>query len=609
FIDFVLEIFSRVALQRQELLVQLFHGVDFGEITELSCDATDLHFHGRSTVMLQTQHGSFFYKPRDCRIDVLLRELSEKWFPNRICFPKTILGEGYAFCEAIEAVPVKSAQELEQYYENLGGLYAFCRALGSNDLHSENLVAHGVFPVVVDLETMLAPVARVFNNPEVFPNVQNPEPNYINDLNASLLASSLLPALLNGEERSVLLDEKRRNLPVLDGVKYSVRMGYEDAFFKGFSCTYDRCIELRETLLQALEPFRDITIRFLVRNTDYYAQVQRRMLQPAALASEEAQKRVTLGMRDFFLRHGVPAMVAIAAWEEACMMEGDIPYFCARGDGEALRGYTCEVIPNFFLRSAVENAQSRIRDLSEVEKQFELSLLRTSLDCAIVPLPQEKIRRLPEEMPDAPLLTDHQILAEAESLMQRICAHALKGPCGQSFWMEHVGSDARFSPMKPVLAQGSLGLGLFLAAAGAVTQNSEMRKQAKSFASVCVHQVQQDIETYALARIIPQELCTAGLSDGFAGMLHALVLMGRYLEDSTVTELAQKLLSLVRPAEIAAFTQTDVLSGVAGLLMVLCRCEELRETEQGRACMEGCANKLLAAKTLSMPNGKMLWDT
>lgn len=52
-----------------------------------------------------------------------------------------------------------------------------------------------------------------------------------------------------------------------------------------------------------------------------------------------------------------------------------------------------------------------------------------------------------------------------------------------------------------------------------------------------------------------------------------------------------------------------MISGAAGLLLVLCRFKELYETEEGKHAIRVCAGRLLALKTLEQKEHPPLWDT
>ena len=213
----------------------------------------DQHFHGRSTIRVDAEKGSFYYKPRDCRTDVLFGQIVDRWFSDIACVPDCVLGQGYAFCQNIPAAPASTEAEAGRYFRNLGGLCTLFQIFGTSDLHSENLVAQGVYPILVDMETILTPQPETFSDPKLFPEPKAEENSFIYDLNHSLFPSSILPALAGGKQYSILLDtdEKTCQLPVVDGKKRTV-LGFEEVFLEGFSLIYDRCVRLKEELLLAL---------------------------------------------------------------------------------------------------------------------------------------------------------------------------------------------------------------------------------------------------------------------------------------------------------------------------------------------------------------------
>lgn len=154
----------------------------------------DQHFHGRSTIRVDAEKGSFYYKPRDCRTDVLFGQIVDRWFSDIACVPDCVLGQGYAFCQNIPAAPASTEAEAGRYFRNLGGLCTLFQMFGTSDLHSENLVAQGVYPILVDMETILTPQPETFSDPKLFPEPKAEENSFIYDLNHSLFpAPSCLP--------------------------------------------------------------------------------------------------------------------------------------------------------------------------------------------------------------------------------------------------------------------------------------------------------------------------------------------------------------------------------------------------------------------------------
>ena len=169
--------------------------------------------------MIETQRGRFVYKPRDCGIDRELRELVGRVMPDCLGIPKCLVREGYGWCEYIEPGEVSSAAEVGRFYRRFGSACALMQALGGSDLHSSNWICSGGLPVLVDVETALSPVPRVFSDKRMFPELMAESESFLRDANRSLIPSSLLPSRLAGRELSVLLDDSGSSgcEPVLGG--------------------------------------------------------------------------------------------------------------------------------------------------------------------------------------------------------------------------------------------------------------------------------------------------------------------------------------------------------------------------------------------------------
>lgn len=608
FIAMIRELLTAVSADRAAIC-SLLTGGDFGAVTNLRCELADLHFHGRCTMVVETEKSCFLYKPHDCRADALFHEIVERWFSDITVAPRCVVRPGYAFCEYINSVPAKTQKDAECYYWNLGGLCALFQALGSTDLHSENFLASGVRPVLVDFETVLTPVPRVFNDPSIYPDLETEEESFISDLNCSLFGSSLLPKQIGKQQYSILLSTEEDNCtqPVLNGEKQTVR-GFEALFFDGFSEIYDRCIALRQELIKMLDRFKDIPVRKLLRQTNYYAGLQKRLLSPKTLESRETQRRAFEELSDYFITHGAAQLVSIAEWEKTCLFEGDIPYFSALGGGIDLLGYGQVIAPGFFKESAVENAKKRLKRMNKAEKAFEIAILKRSLSSALEPASAAEFPRDKKDFSHVPPIQDAQAVDEAERLFRKICAEAVVSPCGKISWLTQIGDLDCFSAVKPCLFQGSAGMGVFFAATAAVSSRSDVVKQAKSFSKICLEQIKEVYTQLEPAEKIPEGLMPLGLSSGLGGVLRSLVLMGRYLNDRSAILEAKKFLDLLSEDQILSAQQVDVISGTAGLLTVLCGYEELRETKAGKQAACWCVKQLLQHKNQQDKDGASLWD-
>ena len=94
-------------------------------------------------------------KPRSLAMDEAYRKFL-LWTCENIDMPywwNEVWNRGdYGWCGLVTSTPCKSDNEMKRYYERNGILLCVSYLLGSGDIHYENLIAHGEYPVVIDLE-------------------------------------------------------------------------------------------------------------------------------------------------------------------------------------------------------------------------------------------------------------------------------------------------------------------------------------------------------------------------------------------------------------------------------------------------------------------------
>lgn len=623
----------RLARDGEAIGCDLLGGQAAGPVTGVSGDGADLHFCGQLTFVVQTERARFVYKPHDCRIDEAFGAIVGRWFADDLVVPRVLARDGYGWCSFVEHAPVREPEGVDRYFFHLGRATALLQALGSTDMHSENWIAQGERPALVDLETVLAPVPRVFNDPAVWPEGTTGGQGFVRDCNRSLIPSGLLPQRApgsgdetrdaggssSGKNYSVLLDADpgSRCLPTLDGQPHTV-LGHEDAFFEGFSSGYDTCLEHREELLACLDAFAEVPVRRLLRQTNYYAILQDRLSRPAYLQATEKRAEALGRMGDYFAKHGATHLAPIAQWEASCLLNGDIPYFCARGDSHDLCGYGCTerdvVVPEFFEASAIENAREHIERLGTVEQRFEEGALRQALAQALLPARHETVSARddgarPESEPvSRDALSPRQAREEAEKIFWTIEQALLTGPSGESSWIMRVGESDHLREAPATLAQGTAGLGVFFAACTqAFGRGTAAQARACELAELCLDKIESTIAALSRARSIPEEAVPLGITGGIGGTLLALAHMERLLPTGRAWKLAHALAELLDKVSLQDAGQSDVFSGTAGLVVGLCADPVLSATDLFARHLRRAAERLLAQRSPAI--GDRLWDT
>lgn len=409
----------------------LLDGKSFKKIIALSGDSGDMHRHGRVVRRIDTDVGSFYYKPHDCRTDLLYRELVQTWFSDCTIAANAVCGEDCGFLEKMEFHPLSEGQTPGDYFRNFGMLSSLFHSLCSRDMNHENFLACGVYPVAVDLETILCPKARKEKKMEPIGEAEMPPAQQ--DLKNSVKYTAILPAYSFKEGmHSPLYDtgEGVACLPVLDGREFTVA-GFEKDFTDGFSTGYDRIMKHRDEIYRIAERFRNIPIRYVMNNTRYYCIVRRDLYRNQCMQDVKARQKTLEKLEIPFVSRGrnVPEVIR---YEQGCLMEGDIPYYCCRADGHDLCGEDLSELlySGFFEKSALETLHDRLIRMSQEEKSFEMSWISASLRHAETKEPgnPSSFRKA-----EKPITTD-----EARKVIQKILSNLrddrVAGSHGETFW-------------------------------------------------------------------------------------------------------------------------------------------------------------------------------
>jgi hypothetical protein len=149
------------ALEADREALEATFGPDLGPATGVSFDHGDTHEGGQSVAIVRFGKRKLAWKPRDAGPARLWESVVERVNPH-IAHPlraaATVTGPDRAWQEFIvEAAPADEAG-LAAYFWRIGATARLLQALGSVDFHGENLISAGEHPVLVDMETLLAPI-------------------------------------------------------------------------------------------------------------------------------------------------------------------------------------------------------------------------------------------------------------------------------------------------------------------------------------------------------------------------------------------------------------------------------------------------------------------
>lgn len=293
------ELLDRFAIDRNEINQRFYPDQPCMEVQNIGGGNSDSHNHGRKVYILELDNGEkLVYKPRNLAIEETYLVFLQWVFRNvgMECWWNKIWNrQEYGWCQWVSARPCISFEELQRYYQRNGILLCISYLLGTADIHYENLIAHGEYPVIVDLEMAIGSLnikkARKHTKTEML-------------YQESVLHTGILPlyawndagegvnvGAINGEggqlipfEVPTIVEsgtvnmhieyrqpkmEEGKNLATLNG-KFIEPYKFLKNIQEGFEKAYIYIMGKRNQVLKMLIQFYDVPVRFLIRNSQQY---------------------------------------------------------------------------------------------------------------------------------------------------------------------------------------------------------------------------------------------------------------------------------------------------------------------------------------------------
>ena len=369
------EFLGRLLSRRGEVSKELLGGRPITRIVGLSTSGADPHCHGRMVMRVDTDAGTFFYKPHDCRLDALFLELVGTWLSGCARAARLVEGNGYAFVECLVPEELATEGELRAYWHNLGRLTALFHGLGSRDMTRDNLMCCGTCPAVLGLETLLTG-AMDFDGGMLRGNGAT-EGISAGRLADSAVCTAVLPMRVGGMVVSPLVADNPSGtcLPRVAGEPRTVR-GCERDFSEGFERGYRHLMCHRDEVLEMVVRYGEATCRQILVNTRAYYKARALLFSPGAMADPSKRDEVLDGLGSSYGVFSAELREGVARPDAAALAEGDIPYYCSRADSRALYAGEGQNVGDLLAKSAIEVATDRLSRLSEEELRFELDLIR-----------------------------------------------------------------------------------------------------------------------------------------------------------------------------------------------------------------------------------------
>jgi type 2 lantibiotic biosynthesis protein LanM len=443
---------------------------------------SDPHSGGRTVFALHFQDGAIVYKPRPLDLHYAVHRfstwLADEGAPYAPVFPKVCLAGDYGWSEFIAPTMRGTDADAREYYLATGALAAFAHVLNGEDIHYENLVAGFPRPIIVDVETFATPALSRAVSDE-FSSFEN-----------SVLRTGLLPRWQFGpmgdpydvsglgrveDQETSFLEPTWRN-PKTDATRLVSRRiwlgeglnvlkingcvadpsDYVEEIARGFHDLYAFVLSRRASLLDPGGPlkfFRRARVRIVARPTQAYRRTMERLLEPDALRSDYAFRRIASHSLDSLTDPRCASVRALIPDEIQQLSAGDVPIFSALT--------TARTMPNGFrlAMSGYQGLRSKLQSLSSADLNWQLSVVRGALAT------RRTLVSEPHNRNSSPVALSLESCAQwaSDSICRQIC------PTRDLLRLDYewLGPSERLQlqPLTLSLYNGLMGIGLFMKAA------------------------------------------------------------------------------------------------------------------------------------------------
>lgn len=607
-------------------------------VVRIDSGLSDLHHGGRSVKAVTLTDGTqFIYKPRCVEVErrwcELVAYLNSSGSPIDLRSPNVISMEDYGWVEYVDDVQMTGDQSAASYYRRAGGLLSLFHVLCATDMHDENLIACGEYPIAVDLEMLMQPAVAWLGKDDVAMRAHAAAAKKIQDSVASI---GMLPSLarvgvgrvirLGGleeesgstsfvgwvyansdamrPERKTYSPEQPKNVPRRNGK--SVRFDtYIEEFVCGFLQYSEFLLKTKEGYPEAvtdiIERFNGIEVRRIHHPTRFYDLVLKRLrthkrMDDGAIWSADADFVARFAEWDQEVDH----MWSLREHERTDLLNLNVPRFTVTTKSNVVHNNKRPVcaLPD---TPGIERARRRFENLSCEDLKWQEMVIRQSSEST---LHVGSLRRgtaeysRPELQSNGPALAAEEGLETARELFRSIHGAAIRKGTGAAWLgLDWVGDSeiCSLSVLGPDLYNGMCGISVFCAALGKVA-NAQL---ATNLALSCLESIRSTLSGSSAAR--SARALGLGAGTGLGSVIYALCLTSELTGRRELLDDAIQAAELMSKKLIDSDRVLDVLGGSAGAILGLLRLyREVEETSILDRAVR-CGDHLLSQPRIGMP--------
>ena len=404
-VNYFREVIHNFDIEKTAIQESLYKGKNLGKICKILGGFSDFHNYGRQIMRVVFEDGTeILYKPRSMNNEYAFGELlrwMQKYTGIKQYAYEFLSYKDHSWCTIVKYSACTSSEELEAYYTRLGVQLFLTYFLGTRDLHYENLIAAGEYPVLIDLE--------ILSNRHMVESRDLAVEEILYQLGQSVLYTGILPyyhwnqngkgincsaisgngnqtypfkipVVIDGETSDMRIayatpvSQKKENLAVLreefqDPVLYVNQLVY------GFQTAYRTVLENKDVFGMVLQGLHGLKCLYLLTDTQRYQMLLSTSYHPQMLR-DGADRELLL----YSLKKGrkISDMPLIEC-EVKELLDGDIPYFFSYMDSKNLHNIKGKCVENYFSCTGMKYLEKRLEQLNLQDMELQSDYITWSL--------------------------------------------------------------------------------------------------------------------------------------------------------------------------------------------------------------------------------------
>lgn len=317
-----------------------FHLDSGSYVLSIRRSGSDFHCKGKSVVIIETDRKKkLLYKPHSIENEIFLQNLLADIYRSlglKEFYYLELEKKSYGWVEEVICEECGSSDEVGDFYRRVGVLAATAYILGIGDLHYENIIAHGEFPVVIDAETLFQHMDLIYQWREKttdFYSVLSSGlfPGGTSDLHTAGITGGdgsvslkKVPVIMHDKISEICVEYQRVLMPKgKNYVRYKGKViGWEDfgqEIIDGFQLAYEWFEENRDNVLIQILNLKDkLESRYVSGGTQFFELSLFASVHPMLMTRR-------YGRRNYLRK--ICKGRKLGEQEIVAMLQGDIPFF------------------------------------------------------------------------------------------------------------------------------------------------------------------------------------------------------------------------------------------------------------------------------------------